>query len=444
MGSAGMALGPDGKPLKRQEKKIVRGMGRPFRGMVAGMAGRPMRGGPMMMNHGYGRPVPYGMGPMGGGFGNRPMPFAGPMGYGPNDQNISFFNTPQPVPPPMGDARTGQMQSGQQQATPSATTVGKGTVGGQGTTNNQTESNNTNQTNKSNTSNEVPGFGANSSIHELFGKMVWKKMEGIRDDAVIDRLQNRIMNLIHEALAQQNEQSNGSELNFRYSIICHEAEDPTRTRPQRTTSREISDPTNYEACISHTPMADTEGGAAAVTTDSSLNATIKQEQSTGQRNGGTVKVEDVSTVRDDPDKEKKSQADDIIANVTEKFFPGAKRAAEPIPPMHSAPPFMPAPPGMPGIPPPPFMIPPAPNAPPKDAKRIKFNDEDSDENELFGKDLRTAKLLYKKLKSIASRKRLEILHVSIMEMVRQAQEEDERERGVVNTASIPAPPPSTN
>ncbi|PIO60765.1 hypothetical protein TELCIR_17730, partial [Teladorsagia circumcincta] len=78
--------------------------------------------------------------------------------------------------------------------------------------NNQNESNNTNNanTNKSNSSNEVPGFGANSSIHELFGKMVWKKMEGIRDDAVIDRLQNRIMNMIHEALAQQNEAANGS------------------------------------------------------------------------------------------------------------------------------------------------------------------------------------------------------------------------------------------
>ncbi|KHJ75446.1 hypothetical protein OESDEN_24938 [Oesophagostomum dentatum] len=33
--------------------------------------------------------------------------------------------------------------------------------------------------------------------------MVWKKMEGLRDEAVIDRLQNRIMNMIHEALAEQ-------------------------------------------------------------------------------------------------------------------------------------------------------------------------------------------------------------------------------------------------
>lgn len=35
------------------------------------------------------------------------------------------------------------------------------------------------------------------------GKMVWKKMEGLRDESVIDRLQNRIMNMIHEALAEQ-------------------------------------------------------------------------------------------------------------------------------------------------------------------------------------------------------------------------------------------------
>ncbi|VDM72388.1 unnamed protein product [Strongylus vulgaris] len=93
----------------------------------------------------------------------------------------------------------------------------------------------------------------------------------------------------------------------------------------------------------------------------------------------------------------------------------------PMPPIGPA--FMPPPPGVippPGVPPPPFMI--APPIPGKEAKRIKFNDEESDENELF------AKLLYKKLRSITSRKRLEILHVSIMEMVRQAQEEDERER----------------
>lgn len=67
---------------------------------------------------------------------------------------------------------------------------------------------------------DVPGFGTNSSIHELFGwfsliyrkvkqivfsgKMVWRKMEGLRDQQVIDRLQNRIMNLIHDALADQN------------------------------------------------------------------------------------------------------------------------------------------------------------------------------------------------------------------------------------------------
>ncbi|KAK5975667.1 hypothetical protein GCK32_009747 [Trichostrongylus colubriformis] len=203
-------------PLKRQERRnpVGRGMSRPVRGMGGGgMAGRPMRGGPMgMMNPGFGRPGPYGMGPM-GGFGNRgPMPFGGPggpggpMGNPPIDPNISFFNVPQPVGPPMGDARTGPMQSGQQ-TTPSAGTVGKGSVGGTANTmSNQPDSNNSNNGNKST---EVPGFGANSSIHELFGKMVWKKMEGIRDNAVVDRLQNRIMNMIHEALAQQSDGSNG-------------------------------------------------------------------------------------------------------------------------------------------------------------------------------------------------------------------------------------------
>ncbi|EYB84975.1 hypothetical protein Y032_0306g1984 [Ancylostoma ceylanicum] len=126
--------------------------------------------------------------------------------------------------------------------------------------------------------------------------------------------------------------------------------------------------------------------------------------------------------RDDPEKDKKTHADDIIANVTEKFFPHKRAASEQPPPMPIGPSFMPPPPGVvpPGVPPPPFMIPPP--IPGKDAKRIRFNDEESDENELF------AKLLYKKLRSISSKKRLEILHVSIMEMVRQAQEEDERER----------------
>ncbi|XGW06476.1 hypothetical protein V3C99_016632 [Haemonchus contortus] len=208
MGSAGMALGPDGKPLKRQERRGMggRGMSRPMRGM-GGMAGGPMRGGAMgMMGQGYGRPAPYGMGPMGAGYGRGPMPYGGPMGYAP-DPNVSFFNAPQPAPPPppMGDARTGPMQPGQQM-TPSANTVGKGSVGAStGATNKQTDSNNENKSNAG----DVPGFGTNSSIHELFGKMVWKKMEAIKDEAVIDRLQNRIMNMIHEALAQQSEASNG-------------------------------------------------------------------------------------------------------------------------------------------------------------------------------------------------------------------------------------------
>ncbi|CAB3398408.1 unnamed protein product [Caenorhabditis bovis] len=55
---------------------------------------------------------------------------------------------------------------------------------------------------------EVPGFGKNSNIHELFGKMVWRKMEQIRDESILDSLQNRIMNLIHEAISAQNSKSN--------------------------------------------------------------------------------------------------------------------------------------------------------------------------------------------------------------------------------------------
>uniref|UniRef100_A0A7I4Z598 FIP-RBD domain-containing protein n=1 Tax=Haemonchus contortus TaxID=6289 RepID=A0A7I4Z598_HAECO len=179
-------------------------------------------------------------------------------------------------------------------------------------------------------------------------------------------------------------------------------------------------------------MTDVESGAAVTATDATPNTAVKQDQSPGQRNGGTVKDEG-STLHSAP----------------VPYYNGGAQMKRPPPPQ--PPPkmfFAPQKYGfftmnnveqrwMPGIPPPPFIMPPAPQGPPKDAKRIKFNDEDSDENELF------AKLLYKKLKSIASRKRLEILHVSIMEMVRQAQEEDERERGVVNTGSIPAPPPTT-
>lgn len=170
-----------------------------------------------MMNPGYGRPGPYGMGGMVGGFGNRgPMPPYGPggnMGFGnmgppggnmgpvnggmgPGNQNVSFFGSRQGGPQ-MGDARTGPMQPGQQM-TPSATTVGRGNVGNQG-----------GQGNSLAPGSEVPGFGTNSSIHELFGKMVWKKMEGLRDEAVIDKLQNSIMNMIHEALAQQSKDASG-------------------------------------------------------------------------------------------------------------------------------------------------------------------------------------------------------------------------------------------
>ena len=38
----------------------------------------------------------------------------------------------------------------------------------------------------------------------LLGKMVWRKMEQLRDQHLVDELQNKIMNLIHDALAAQN------------------------------------------------------------------------------------------------------------------------------------------------------------------------------------------------------------------------------------------------
>ncbi|CAJ0588401.1 unnamed protein product [Cylicocyclus nassatus] len=217
MGSAGIAIGPDGKPLKRQEKRtqVPRGgitkPGMKRGGMPMNMVQRPMRGGmgPGPMMGGFG-PGPFGPGGFGPGMG-RPMPFGagpGPMrGMGPYgaggagpDQNVTFFKGPQQaVAGGMGDARTGPMQSGAAM-TPSATTVGRGAVGGGGF---GTNGNDASNAAPATAVNEVPGFGTNSSIHELFGKMVWKKMEGLRDEAVIDRLQNRIMNMIHEALAEQ-------------------------------------------------------------------------------------------------------------------------------------------------------------------------------------------------------------------------------------------------
>ncbi|KAE9415878.1 hypothetical protein Angca_000315 [Angiostrongylus cantonensis] len=186
MGSAGIAIGPDGKPLKRQERRShpARGFAKHGGRRGMGMAGRPMHGGPgPMMNPGFGRPGPFmePYGPFPPGV-RGPMPFAVPgrnIGFGEGNQNVSFFNGPQSMP-----------GSGSSEA---------------------------NNGVPSNTANEVPGFGTNSSIHELFGKMVWKKMEGLRDEAVIDRLQNRIMNMIHEALAQQSDtpaSSNGIYLEF--------------------------------------------------------------------------------------------------------------------------------------------------------------------------------------------------------------------------------------
>ncbi|PIC26434.1 hypothetical protein B9Z55_019010 [Caenorhabditis nigoni] len=47
---------------------------------------------------------------------------------------------------------------------------------------------------------EVPEKNSN---HKLFGKMIGRQMEQIQDAAVVDQLQNRMMNLMHDALAEQ-------------------------------------------------------------------------------------------------------------------------------------------------------------------------------------------------------------------------------------------------
>ncbi|GMR59615.1 hypothetical protein PMAYCL1PPCAC_29810 [Pristionchus mayeri] len=46
---------------------------------------------------------------------------------------------------------------------------------------------------------------ANGAIHELFGKMVWKKMEMLEDPSEVDSLQNEIMELIAKAVKKQQE-----------------------------------------------------------------------------------------------------------------------------------------------------------------------------------------------------------------------------------------------
>lgn len=43
------------------------------------------------------------------------------------------------------------------------------------------------------------------SIHELFGKMVWKKMEALEDESEVNSLQNEIMDLIAKAVRTQQE-----------------------------------------------------------------------------------------------------------------------------------------------------------------------------------------------------------------------------------------------
>ncbi|CAI4231323.1 unnamed protein product [Auanema sp. JU1783] len=253
MGSAGRAIGPDGKPLKQSNNKghnnnnnnnrnnqkggkvnkgnrqggpqnrgneRFRPSGPPPLMSLNGRAGN-MRGGPMpgpgFMNNagppmggiinnpmmGNGGPMMGGGGPMMGS-GGPPLRGSGPDPHG----NYGYFRGEMPIPRSMGDERNGSNQ-------PAGITTGL-PINKPGFENpNNFGNNNQSMTINNNkralspppTSSaipgEVPGFGNNSSIHELFGKMVWKKMEGLRDQAVIDRLQNRIMNLIHDALADQ-------------------------------------------------------------------------------------------------------------------------------------------------------------------------------------------------------------------------------------------------
>uniref|UniRef100_A0A1I7XMQ8 SMARCD3 n=1 Tax=Heterorhabditis bacteriophora TaxID=37862 RepID=A0A1I7XMQ8_HETBA len=122
MGSAGIAIGPDGKPIKKQDKQMSRGHrggkkvreqrgaagmpigGRPFRPGGMGVGG-PMRGPRMMVGHGNSAimRVP---GPVGPGMGIAPLmsalrgspngPGNGPRGV--ND-NFGFFRDVNPQRP---------------------------------------------------------------------------------------------------------------------------------------------------------------------------------------------------------------------------------------------------------------------------------------------------------------------------------------------------------
>uniref|UniRef100_A0A1I7XN83 Phosphoprotein n=1 Tax=Heterorhabditis bacteriophora TaxID=37862 RepID=A0A1I7XN83_HETBA len=285
--------------------------------------------------------------------------------------------------------------------------------------------------------------------------MVWRKMEGLRDEAVIDRLQNRIMNLIHDALADQNNATvvTMSRLNGEGTDLCPPINESLSDDQMAAISefqRELRSCTG-----DHGKDLDGEGNVALGNVDPAGCSNLAPDPIPSvkpkkvffppQKYGFFTANNVRQRWRQEPDS--KANADDIIANVTEMFYgqsvpkrpTGNDWVPSTIPP--GPPPFLPPlgkPPkdltdgyGFAHTPPPP-MIPP-PGAPigqkrwepsndgpqPKRPLQIAAND---DENELF------VKLLYKKLQSISNKKRVETLHVEIMSLVKIAQEQEAGEQ----------------
>ncbi|KAF1750117.1 hypothetical protein GCK72_016663 [Caenorhabditis remanei] len=212
MGSSGMGIDANGKPIKRQapanNNNNKKGGNNQKRGnnnqnKNNNNNNRNNQGG--NQNRNQQRPPHQQQPPM------MPMvPPFGPMGPGgpgfmggPPAPNAGFFNGggPQQNRRSGGGGKNNGNRNGAPPSGyngPSANNVGQGAVGN-GLSGMQAFSG------AEPSAMEVPGFGKNSNIHELFGKMIWRKMEQIQDSALVDQLQNRIMNLIHDALAGQNE-----------------------------------------------------------------------------------------------------------------------------------------------------------------------------------------------------------------------------------------------
>ncbi|CAO4379504.1 unnamed protein product [Caenorhabditis nigoni] len=207
MGSSGMGIDANGKPIKRQAPANNK---KPGNNQKKGgnnnnnnknNNNRNQNGGNRNQNNRNQHQHPNMMG-MVPPFG--PMGPGGPGGpfMGPPNGNFNYFPGQQ-GPPQQNRRNGGGKNNGNRNGAPpsgyngpSANNVGQGAIGA-----------NMNQSfgGPEPSAMEVPGFGKNSNIHELFGKMIWRKMEQIQDAALVDQLQNRIMNLIHDALAGQNE-----------------------------------------------------------------------------------------------------------------------------------------------------------------------------------------------------------------------------------------------